>query len=93
MSNIEVKCPKCGTGDMKETVLNHRCRDLECRFVVKKLFPPETGNNNNKVCKLINTTYSWLMEVDDREINIPNLSSAEYFESLFTKLGYKVEWD
>jgi len=36
---IEVKCPKCG-GDMKEWVLQHRCRNLKCRLVIRKVFPP-----------------------------------------------------
>ena len=46
------------------------------------------GENIN-VCKIINGRFSWRLEVDDE--SIPFLHSADYFEKLFTKLGYIVE--
>jgi hypothetical protein len=34
----EMKCPKCGN-DLKEYVTRFRCRNLECLYEFKKLFP------------------------------------------------------
>lgn len=48
---------------------------------------------DTKVCKIINDISSWVLEVDGKTILFNGFENADYFAELYTKLGYKVEWD
>jgi hypothetical protein len=45
----------------------------------------------NKVCKIINSQFSYILEVDGYEIPFQGGYNAEYFEKHYSELGYKVE--
>lgn len=46
----------------------------------------------HKICKLINTRFTWILEVDGENIPFNCHSSAEYFAKHYDELGYTVEW-
>lgn len=48
---------------------------------------------DEKICKIINESFSWVLKVDEREICFQGAHNADYFEEHYTKLGYKVERD
>jgi hypothetical protein len=47
---------------------------------------------NKRTCRIINGQFSWTMEVDGETITFSGRSSAEYFQVLYEKIGYKVEF-
>lgn len=44
----------------------------------------------DKVCKIINSQFSWILEVDGYAIPFNGLSNVEYFEKLYSNLGYEI---
>ena len=46
-----------------------------------------------KKCKLINSNFSWILEVDGQSIFFQGSANAEYFTSHYRSLGYEIEWD
>lgn len=42
-------CPKCKKETMKEWVHEYKCRGLNCRLKIKKVFPPDPGALKNYV--------------------------------------------
>lgn len=44
-----------------------------------------------KTCKIINGLYSWRIEVDNFK-SVINSSTTDYFDKLYTSLGYIVEF-
>lgn len=58
----------------------------------------EARNDGNTVlaagvCKIINDKFSWVMQVDGRNILFQGGDNADYFAEVFTKLGYEIVWD
>lgn len=47
----------------------------------------------DKICKLVNDKFSWIMYVDNLAIPINGLLYAEYFAGHYKTLGYTIEWD
>lgn len=45
-----------------------------------------------KKCKIINSDFSWVMNVDEKEILFQNYESAIYFKEHYKELGYDVEF-
>lgn len=45
----------------------------------------------DKICKLINEKFSWILKVDGHEIVFNGSWNADYFEQHYSELGYKVE--
>lgn len=45
----------------------------------------------NKVCKIINSQFSYILEVDGESIPFNGSYNADYFEKHYKNLGYKVE--
>lgn len=44
-----------------------------------------------KTCTIINGRFCWILQVDNVEIPFNGGHHAEYFQNLYSKLGYKVE--
>lgn len=44
-----------------------------------------------KICKIINGVHTWILEVDGMSIPFQSCSGAEYFETLYLGIGYRVE--
>ena len=44
----------------------------------------------DKICKIINAKFSWVLEVDGEEIPFLWGTSAKYFKKHYEELGYKV---
>jgi uncharacterized protein YmfQ (DUF2313 family) len=42
------------------------------------------------ICKIINDSLSYRLEVDGKNINFDGGSNVDYFKELYTKLGYTV---
>lgn len=60
-------CPKCQKDTMKEWVHEYKCRGLNCRLKLKKVFPPDPGakKNYDRIQKL-QQKIEWLeRDVDD----------------------------
>jgi len=49
------------------------------------------ANIMNKVCKIINGKFAWLLEVDGQRVPFQGGCYADYFEKHYSELGYKVE--
>lgn len=47
-------------------------------------------NNMDKICKIINSQFSWILEVDGHSISFDGFSNAEYFEKHYGELGYTI---
>jgi len=47
----------------------------------------------NKICKLVNDKFSWIMYVDEEEIAFDGHHNADYFAQHYSDLGYAIEWD
>jgi len=45
----------------------------------------------NKICKIINGQFSWILEVDEEKISFQGGWNADYFERHYSELGYEVE--
>lgn len=45
----------------------------------------------DKVCKIINGKFSWLLQVDGRTISFLGRVNADYFENHYVNIGYTVE--
>lgn len=45
----------------------------------------------DKVCKIINGQFSWILEVDGCSITFQGGYSVDYFEKHYSELGYKIE--
>jgi len=45
----------------------------------------------DKICKIINSQFSWILEVDNEKISFQGSHNADYFERHYTGLGYKIE--
>jgi len=45
----------------------------------------------DKICKIINGQFSWILEVDGEEISFQGGWNADYFERHYSGLGYKIE--
>lgn len=45
----------------------------------------------DKVCKIINGQFSWILEVDGQEISFDGGHNADYFEQHYSALGYTVK--
>lgn len=43
-----------------------------------------------KICKITNGTFSWILEVDGKKITFNGFDAAEYFADHYKKLGYVV---
>ena len=46
-----------------------------------------------KLCKLTNAKFSWILEVDRQTISFQGAINADYFAEHYENLGYKVEWE
>lgn len=46
-----------------------------------------------KICRLINSGFSWAMYVDGKVIRFNGKWEADYFAEHYEGLGYKIEWD
>jgi hypothetical protein len=46
--------------------------------------------NMDKICKIINGQFSWILEVDGYTIPFNGSSNAEYFEELYSSLDYTI---
>jgi hypothetical protein len=44
----------------------------------------------NKVCKIINSKFSWILGVDGQTISFQGFYNADYFERHYSELGYEV---
>ena len=44
----------------------------------------------DKVCEIINEHFTWILKVDGHTIPFHGFETAEYFEALYSKLGYKI---
>ena len=45
----------------------------------------------NKICKIINDQFSWVLEVDGHSISFDGSYNADYFEQHYKTLGYEVK--
>ena len=45
----------------------------------------------NKICKIINSQFSYILEVDEMKISFQGGHNADYFEEHYSELGFKVE--
>jgi hypothetical protein len=45
----------------------------------------------DKVCKIINGQFSWILEVDGQSISFQGYYNSEYFEKHYSELGYIIE--
>jgi len=50
-----------------------------------------TNQTAKQVCEIINEQFSWVMKVDGQVIPFNGFDVADYFEGLYTKLGYEVK--
>lgn len=46
-----------------------------------------------RICKLVNDRFSWILYVDGEEIGFTGMHHAEYFAKHYENLGYTIEWD
>jgi uncharacterized protein YmfQ (DUF2313 family) len=53
----------------------------------------KTDTKNERICKITNDKFSWVLEVDKKTINLLGSDNADYFAELYAKLGYKIIWD
>ncbi len=44
-----------------------------------------------KKCIIVNSSFSWILKVDGKEINFQGSENAEYFKTHYETLGYEVE--
>jgi hypothetical protein len=51
----------------------------------------ETQTDKEKVCRIINLPYTWILEVDGHRIKFQGAWTAEYFQHHYASLGYEVE--
>jgi len=59
---------------------------------MKKVITPKKYMEE-KICKIVNDRFSWVLEVDKKEIPFQGRSNALYFETIFKQLGYTIVWD
>jgi metal-dependent hydrolase (beta-lactamase superfamily II) len=45
----------------------------------------------DKVCKIINSQFSYILEVDGMKIPFDYMHNSDYFEKHYSELGYKIE--
>jgi len=45
----------------------------------------------NKICKIINGQFSWILEVDGYSISFNGGYAVDYFEKHYKALGYEVK--
>lgn len=45
------------------------------------------------ICKFINDTLAWFMEVDGRRMVIANKDDCDYLATKYQSMGYTIEWD
>ena len=45
----------------------------------------------NKICKIINGQFSWILEVDGEKISFQGGWNTDYFERHYAGIGYRVE--
>ena len=45
----------------------------------------------NKLCKIINSQFTWILEVDGESISFNGGYNADYFEKHYKELGYEVK--
>ncbi len=45
-----------------------------------------------KVCKIIGTPFSYLLEIDGKCISFQGYSNAQYFETHYKSLGYEIQY-
>ena len=60
---------------------------------VVSVTPVSIETIQKKVCKLINNKFSWVLEVDGKQIHFDGSYNADYFAKHYTDLGYEVIWD
>lgn len=48
---------------------------------------------SNKIAKIINSKFSWILEVDGQRICFNGSFCAEYFANHYKELGYEIVWD
>lgn len=47
----------------------------------------------DKICKLVNDRFSWIMYIDGQTISFDGGSNSHYFAKHYKELGYTIEWD
>ena len=70
--------------------------EKERQMLLSKIKAPVTIEATiveEKLCKLTNARFSWILDVDGQTISFQGAINADYFAVHYESLGYKVEWE